>query len=338
MKALRLRAVARVRAGAHPGDVGAGLAQLGLHRRTIYTWLQKDAAGGRGALKSTPAPGAPRKLTDAQLSELGSMIASTDPRAHGFGVALWTREVVKELIHTRFQVELSVASVGRTLRGLGFSAQRPLYRATQADPGAVAAWKAIEYPAIVREARSTGGSVYFADEAGVRSDYHAGATWGRIGATPAVPVTGARFSLDMISAVSAQGLLRFSTFTGTLTAVVFIEFLRRLVADAARKKTGPVFLIVDGHPVHRSRAVADFVEGIGGKLCLHRLPAYSPQLNPDEWVWKNTKHDGVAPAAAKGPEQLHAVVTARLRRLQRRTDIVRGFFDDPDLAYIGIAT
>ena len=93
--------------------------------------LNSEFAGGRDALKSVPAPGAPRKLTDAQLRELASLIAATDPRAHGFGVALWTREVIKELIHARFGVDLSVASVGRTLRDLGFSAQRPLYRATR---------------------------------------------------------------------------------------------------------------------------------------------------------------------------------------------------------------
>jgi transposase len=95
-----------------------------------------------------------------------------------------------------------------------------------------------------------------------------------------------------------------------------------------------VFLIVDNHPVHRSKAVAAFVDSTGGALGLYLLPAYSPQLNPDEWVWKNVKHDGVAPAAPKGPEQMKAVVTARLRRLQRLPQTVCGFFGAPELAYI----
>ena len=67
---------------------------------------------------------------------------------------------------------------------------------------------------------------------------------------------------------------------------------------------------------------------------LYRLPAYYPPLNPDEWVWKNVKQDGVAPAASHGPEQMKSVVTARLRRLQRLPQFVRGFFGDPELAYI----
>jgi transposase len=75
-----------------------------------------------------------------------------------------------------------------------------------------------------------------------------------------------------------------------------------------------------------------FVGSTDGALRLYRLPAYSPQLNPDEWVWKNVKHDGVAPAAPKGPEQMKAVVTGRLRRLQRLPQIVRGFFGEPEWA------
>jgi transposase len=231
-------------------------------------------------------------------------------------------------------VQLTVASVGRTLHDLGFSAQRPLYRAEQADPVAVARWKEVEYPKIAAQARAAGGTVYFLDEAGVRSDYHTGTTWAPVAKTPAVRTTGARFGLNLISAISAQGALRFSVLTGTLTAAGFIAFLQRLVHDAEHHGSNPVFCIVDNHPAHRAKAVDRFVGSTGGALRLYRLPAYSPQLNPDEWVWKNVKADGVAPAAPKGPEQMKAVVTARLRRLQRLPQIVRGFFGDPELAYI----
>jgi transposase len=103
---------------------------------------------------------------------------------------------------------------------------------------------------------------------------------------------------------------------------------------AQRTGGGPVFCVVDNHPAHRAKAVGRYVDSTHGALRLYRLRAYSPQLNPDEWVWKNVKHDGVAPAAPRGPKQMKAVVTARLRRLQRLPHIVRGFFGDPELAYI----
>jgi transposase len=179
LEAIRLRAVEQVARGVPAAEVGAGLAALGLHRRTIYTWLAKERTEGRQALRARPVPGRRRKLTDAQLGELAALITDTDPRDHGFAVALWTREIIRQLIAARFGVALTVASVGRTLHGLGFSAQRPLYRAEQADPAAVARWKEVEYPAIAAAAKAAGGTVFFVDEAGVRSDYHAGTTWAR---------------------------------------------------------------------------------------------------------------------------------------------------------------
>src|SRR3954452_25021456 len=304
LEAIRLRAVEQVDAGVPAAEVGRGLAALGLHRRTIYTWLTTERTEGRAALRAKPVPGRRRKLTDAQLGELGELITETDPRDHGFAVALWTREIVRQLIKARFGVELTVASVGRTPHGLGFSAQRPLYRAEQADPAAVAQWKEVEYPAITAAAKAAGGTVFFVDEAGVRSDYHAGTTWAPVGATPTVRATGARFALNMISAISAQGALRFAVFTGSFIAAGFIAFPHRLLHDAGQRGSGPVFCIVDGHPLHRAQAVDDFVRSTDGALRLYRLPGYSRQLNPDEGVWNNVKHDGVAPAAPKGPEQM----------------------------------
>src|SRR3954463_7281394 len=278
LEALRLRAVEQVARGVPAAEVGAGLAALGLHRRTIYTWLATERAEGRQALRAKPVPGRSRKLSDEQLSELAGLIAESDPRDHGFAVALWTREVIRQLIEARFGVQLTVASVGRTLHGLGFSAQRPLYRAEQADPVAVARWKEVEYPTIAAATRAAGGTVYFVDEAGVRSDYHTGTTWAPVAKTPAVRTTGARFGLNLISAISAQGALRFSVLTGTLTAAGFIAFLKRLVHDAEHNGSNPVFCIVDNHPAHRAKAVDRYVASTGGALRLYRLPAQHPAL------------------------------------------------------------
>jgi hypothetical protein len=156
-------------------------------------------------------------------------------------------------------------------------------------PGHRATRKDEEFPAIRAAAKAEGATIYFADEAGVRSDYHAGTTWAPVGRTPVVKATGAGHSLNMISAVTAQGLLRFSTYTGGFTAARFIEFCQKLIHDT----DGPVYLIVDGHPTHRAKIVKDFVAATDGALQLFVLPAYSPQLNLDEWGWKNVKHDRV---------------------------------------------
>ena len=146
-----------------------------------------------------------------------------------------------------------------------------------------------------------------------------------------VKATGARHSLNMISAVTAQGLLRFSTYTGSFTGARFIEFCRKLMADT----DGPVYLVVDGHPTHRSKLVQASSSPPPTAGCkLFVLPAYSPQLNPDEWVWKNVKHDRVGRTSVTGPDEFKAKVIGALRRLQKMPHIVRAFFADPDLRYI----
>lgn len=334
LEVIRRRAVAAVLRGEHPGDVAAA---IGMTRGTVYSWVALHRAGGDAALLAKPVPGRPRKLTAAQMRRVATLVAGTDPRQLHFDFALWTRDMVGALISREFGIELSASSVGRLLRRLGLSPQRPLWRAWQADPDAVQAWKDTEFPAIRARAKAEGATVYFGDEAGIRSDYHAGTTWAPVGQTPIVKATGARHSLNMISAVTAQGLLRYTTFTGSLTGPVFIEFCKRLLADTEKATGRGVYLIVDGHPVHKAKKVKEWVASTEGRFHLVVLPAYSPQLNPDEWVWKNVKHDRVGRTSVKNREEFIALVRAALRRLQRRPPLIRAFFRDPDLAYITAA-
>jgi transposase len=175
-----------------------------------------------------------------------------------------------------------------------------------------------------------GATIYFADEAGIRSDYHAGTTWAPVGQTPVVHNTGARYSVNMISAVTAQGALRFTVGEGTVNAEVFIDFCKRLLHDAS----GPVYLIVDGHPAHRAKATSAFVASTDGRLRLFFLPGYSPELNPDEWVWKNVKHDRIGKTGVSSKHDLKAKAVGALRRLQKLPALVRAFFADPHLNYI----
>ena len=322
-----MRAVQAVLDGEHPESVAAA---LGMHRTTVYGWVAKYHEGGWAALKARPVPGRVPSLSEEQLGELYTLVAENDPRQLGFDFALWTREMVRVLIEQRFAVRLAVTSVGRILEGLGLSAQKPLWRAYQSDPEAVERWKNEEYPTIAKRAKKQKATIYFADEASVRSDYHAGTTWAPVGTTPVVSTTGARFSVNMISAISAKGALRVSIVDGTVTAVKFIDFCTRLLHDA----DGPVFLILDGHSVHRSKAVAAFAESTHGTLTLIRIPAYSPHLNPDEWVWKNVKSDRVGRSGITGPNQFRSLCVKALRRLQRMPHLVRGFFAAPDLDYI----
>lgn len=95
-----------------------------------------------------------------------------------------------------------------------------------------------------------------------------------------------------------------------------------------------MFLVVDGHPTHRSRGVQEFVAATNGRLRLFLLPGYSPELNPDEWVWKNVKADRIGRAGVTGPDDLKAKALSALHRLQKLPHLIRGFFHDPNLCYI----
>lgn len=322
-----MRAVDQVAAGAHPEDVAD---VLGLHRKTVYGWLAKYREGGKEALRAKPVPGRPRKLLGPQIARLYGLIVGRDPRQLSFEFALWTREMVRQVIRREFGVALSAVSVGRLLRTMGLSPQRPLHRAYQQNPEAVARWKDEEFPAIRAAAKTTGATIYFADEAGIRSDYHSGTTWAPVGRTPVVPNTGARFSINMLSAVSAQGALRFMVHEGTVNADVFIDFCKRLLRDT----DGPVYLVVDGHPAHRAKATTKFVASTDGRLTLFFLPGYSPELNPDEWVWKNVKHDRIGKTGVTSKADLKTKAIGALRRLQKLPALVRAFFADPHLRYI----
>jgi hypothetical protein len=159
---------------------------------------------------------------------------------------------------SKFGVKLSKSSVCRLLVQLGLTPQRPVWRAYQQRPEEVQKWLREEYPRIRRLAKQKKALIFFGDEAGVRSDHRAGTTWAVKGKTPIVSSAGARFGLNLISAVSAQGEFRFMTVKGRVGATQFIEFIKRLLHNMTRM----VFLIVDGDPAHKAKIVKRFAESV----------------------------------------------------------------------------
>ncbi len=330
LEEIRIRAVKRVEAGESPEVV---IEALGFHRSAIYKWISLYREGGIEGLKGKKAAGPTPKLNGKQLRHLYKIITSSNPLQLGFEFALWTRAMIREVIREQFGVRLSDVSVGRLLRKLGLSPQRPLRKAYQRDEEKVQAWRKAAYPEIRKLAKKEGATIYFGDKASIRSDTHSGRTWAPTGETPVIETTGARFSVNMISAVSAQGQLRFMTINGRMNGERFIEFLKRLIHRA----TAPIFLILDGHPVHKSKLVKEYVASTNGRLRLFILPPYSPHLNPDEWVWNWLKRHKIGKTRVAGPDQFRILVDRYLRSLQKLPALIRGFFADHNLAYINQA-
>ena len=279
LTAVRQRAVASVHEGHSPEIVAQ---TMGIARATLYGWLARYRDGGWGSLDARKRGGRPPKLDGPALQWIFRTVTMKNPLQLKFTSALWTAKMVGKISSDRFGVKLSKASVCRLLVQLGLTPQRPVWRAYQQKPEAVQHWLKKEFPKIRSLARREKAQIFFGDEAGVRSDHHAGVTLAIQGKTPVVSSSGARFGLNMISAVSARGEFRFMVMRGRVGATRFIEFMKRLVHGSDRK----IFLVVDGHPFHKARKVTTFIETkpMKERFRLFFLPPYSPELNPDERV------------------------------------------------------
>ena len=329
LEAIRLMAVERVREGERPSAV---IASYGFCRTTIYKWMRaaKRPGGGTRALRSTRGTGRPRSLTPRQEQQVFRWVNGRDPRQYGLDFGLWTRTVVADLIERKFGIRLGQTAVGTLLARLGLTPQKPLQRAYQRDPQAIEAWQRERYPAIARQAKAEGGEVFFWDELGFRADAVRGRTWGKKGQTPVVQRPGQRQTISAASAVNAKGGFWYCTYEGGLTAELFVRLLRQLM----RRRVRPVHLVVDSLPAHKTRLVKEYVASTEGRLTLHFLPGYAPELNPDELVWSHVKRTGVARTPLRKGEKLREKIDAQLAAIKRAPALVRSFFLAPSVAYI----
>lgn len=326
---IRLMAVERIREGE---EVATVMASYGLCRTTGYKWLAKASGRGRGirSLEARQGSGRKPKLTRAQKSQVFRWVNGKNPLQYGFDFALWTREAVRELILQKFLISLSVTSVGSLLAELNLTPQKPLQRAYQRDPEAIERWQRDTFPAITRQSKADGADIYFWDESGFRADAVHGKTWSARGKTPVVNRPGQRQSISAASAVNAKGAFWFATYEGGLTGELFVELLKQLMYR--RKK--PLHLVVDGLPAHKKAVVKEYVAGTEGRLTLHFLPGYAPDLNPDELVWSHAKRTGVARKPLMKGEKLQERVHEQLQKISENKNLVRSFFKHPSVAYI----
>jgi transposase len=326
LEELRIRSVRRVQKGESPEVVAKA---IGINRTTIYDWIAKYRAGGWQALKSRPTPGRRPKLSGKQMKWIYDVLTSKNPQQLKFEFALWTREMVQKLIKNKFGIRLGLKAVGRLLSQLGFSCQKPLYKAIQKNESLIKTWLRKVFPSIKTRARLEKADIYFGDAAHIRSDHHAGRTWSLKGKTPVVTSTGARFSFSLISAITSKGHMRFMVIEGGVNSAIFISFLKRLMLGAKRK----IFLVVDGGSAHTSKMTKAFVKDLGGKLELFYLPPYSPELNPDELVWNHLKNHTVGRSTVTDKAHFKKRVTSSMKSLQKNKAKIRSFFEKESLRY-----
>ena len=324
---MRILAVKRVVEDSEdPSEV---MRSLGLSRTTIYPWLRKFREEGWDALVERIAQGPEPKLDEKQRQQVKKWILGKDPRQYGFDFGLWTRRIVQTLIEDKMKVELGLTAVGRLLASLDITPQKPLRRAYERDPAAVDLWLKETYPTLRKRAKRLGATIFFLDEAGFQSDPPLGRTYGLKGHTPIVVTSGQRQSINVISAVTARGEFWAATYTGKLNAEAFVAFLQNFMKGRRSK----AFLVVDGHPAHKANIVKQYVQSLKGRLELHFLPPYAPDLNPDEFVWSHMKTNGVSKKPLKKNESMRKRVEEDIAHIQANPYLVRSFFSAASVAY-----
>ena len=326
---LRRKAVKAVLSGKTQAEVAV---LFSVSRYAVIKWVAAYRAGGKSAL-SARRRGKPKgvgsRLTPKQAAGIARLVVSRCPDQLKLPFALWTREAVRDLILDRYGVKVAITTVGNYLRAWGFTPQKPIRRAFEQNPVAVRQWLQETYPEIKRRAKAESAVIYWGDEMGLRSDHVTGRSYGKRGKTPVIPGTGNRFGCNMISAVTNRGHMCFMVFTDSFRVKVFLDFLRRLV----RQVEGKVFMILDGHPVHRAKKVKVWLDGKKDIIEAFRLPSYSPELNPDELLNQDVKSNAHGRRRPKDKTEMVGNVRSYLRSTQRRPDIVRSYFHEQHVHY-----
>jgi len=326
---LRRVAVSMVLGGNSRIEVAAG---VGVNRRFVGEWVRAYEQVGDAALaggRRGRRPGEQKALTGHQEAMIRRLIVGKCPDQLKLPFALWTREAVGQLIARKTGLRLSLTAIGSYLAAWGFTAQKPIRRATERDEAAIRAWLEHDYPAIVKRAKKQKAEIHWADETGVSNQANYGRSFAPQGQTPVIPRPAARFTQSMISSVTNQGKLRFMIYDGALKASIFVKFLRRLIKDADRK----LFVIVDNLRVHRAKTVAAWLAKNVDRIELFYLPPYAPECNPDEYVNNDVKQGMGRRATPMDKATMTDGLRSHMRGLQRRPVKVRSFFQAPDVRY-----
>jgi transposase len=303
-----------------------------LSQRTIFDWLARYRNGGWGALTENSRTGRPKKISGADMKWLYDAITMGSPLNYKLPFCLWTLNTIRSLLEKERKLTLSKSSVCRLLGHLGLSPQRPLYKSYKQDPAKVKDFLVRTSLEVVAQAKEYQARIYFVDEAAFRSDAYRGTTWGKIGETPVVKDSGGRFGFKLISAVSARGDMHFEVIEEQMDSEKFIGFLKKLRTDA----NCPIFVIADNARYHHSKKVQDFLNTQHGEIMIAFLPAYSPELNPDEQVWNHAKANvGKRPIQSK--TDMEKTILSVMQTIKKKTNLVTNFFQLPDTQYASIA-
>ena len=329
LQILRLRALRGIELGFSEVDL-AGL--LGVRHETISRWWTAYCADGLDSLPSdrTGRPlGSGRLLSDEQALGIQRLIDENTPDKLGIPHALWTRRAVAELIKKEFDVDLAERTVGEYLGRWGYTSKKPARHAKKQNPDEVRQWLEETYPAIEQQAKEEDAEILWTDEVGVAADHHPGCGYARRGERATMEVPGPHIRVNQISAISNEGTVQFMTYKGSLDAAVFLVFLNKLIEGAAKK----VLLIADRLQAHKTPDVMAWVEAHKDEIEVFYLPAYSPEMNPAEYLNNDMKGEVNKAGLPDDRGTLHSRIVAFMDNLANVPKHVISYFLHPCVQY-----
>lgn len=301
---------------------------VGAHADTVGRWL-KLSKNDLALKKRGRKAGEQKSLSDSQEADIRRRIIDKTPDQLKLHYALWTRQSVGELIEQRTGIKLTPRAVGNYLKRWGMTPQKPQKRAYEQREPEVKKWLKTEYPEIKARAKQEDAEIYWGDETGLRNHCQHERGYAPKGKTPTVKINANSESINMLSAITNQGKVRFRIFEGSMNADVLIDFMMRLVNSAKKK----VFLVLDNLKVHHCKPVKDWLEEHETMIEVFYLPAYSPELNPDEYLncdLKKGVHSGVP---ARNKNQLKKKTRAHMKTLQNKPSRIKKYFENENIRY-----
>lgn len=329
LKELRQRVVAMKKEG-HTHTAIARLLKIGESTSRKYWRLYREAGepGLELGRRGRPA-GQNRRLTSRQEKAIQKIVTDKTPDQLKMPFALWTRAAVGELIEKRYDMKLPIRTLGGYLKRWGFTPQKPKRKAYEQQPEAVRQWLDETYPTLAKRAKREKSDILWGDETGITNQDQRGRSYAPKGKTPVRRALAKKVSTSMISAIGSKGQCRFMIFKGGMNARLFISFLKRLICASKCK----IHLIVDNLRAHKAKLVETWLEENAGKIELHYLPSYSPDLNPDEYLNNTLKNQLANRPPAQSIKEQQQRVRSQMKSNQRNPKLVTSLFKKEEVRY-----
>jgi transposase len=304
--------------------------RCGVSWRSAHEWHRLWSTEGAEALRAKKKPGPVPKFSEEDMTVLARELRR-GPVAHGYENDLWNLPRVGRLIAETFQRKASPSEVWRLLRRMRWSPQKPKRLARERDGEKIAQWKDQRWPQLKAKAQKECRTIVFVDESGLTQKPAAKSTWAPEGQTPVLELNFNWKKLSVIGGITLKSLY-FQLHEDSVKAPEVVAFLRHLQQHIP----GPLLVVWDGLPAHRSKLVADYLATTKGRVWVERLPGYAPELNPIEYLWGYAKGNDLANFAPKELWELSRAARKAFARVRKVKRCLRAFWIQSNLNLEGL--